>query len=223
MVCVTLFIFSGQSVFKKWKNVKDNFFKYLTKIKTKRSGSAASAIKKYHLFEQLTFLRKIAPAETQSSIATNSATQNQEEPAPEESPNENQHSIEINEPNSSKTSRRKRKPDEFETEVLNIIKNDRKEQDNRHLSFFKSLLPSLEKFNDQQVLQFQSRVLQIITEIQYPNSVWQNTLNYGYQSGYNTSTYDSYQSTPSTSSLAQVTSPISDVSQLSDETLPNFN
>lgn len=103
------------------------------------------------------------------------------------------------------------------------MKKDKKEQDNRHLSFFKSLLPSLEKFNDQQVLQFQSRVLQIITEIQYPNSVWQDTLNYGYQSGYNTSTYDSYQSTPSTSSLTQVTSPISDVSQMSDETMPNFN
>lgn len=203
--------------------MKDNFFKYLTKIKTKKSGSAASAIKKYHFFEQLKFLIKIAPAETHSSIATNSATQNQEEPAPEESPNENHLSTEINEPSSSKTSRRKRKPDEFETEVLNILKKDKKEQDNRHLSFFKSLLPSLEKFNDQQVLQFQSRVLQIITEIQYPNSVWQDTLNYGYQSGYNTSTYDSYQSTPSTSSLTQVTSPISDVSQMSDETMPNFN
>lgn len=125
-------IFSGKAVFSKWKNVKDIFFKYLTKIKTKRSGSAASATKKYHLFEQLSFLKKIAPSETQSSIAT---TQNQEESSQqprEESPTPTTNAQQA-EPSTSKTSHRKRKADEFETEVLNILK---KEQDNRHLSFF---------------------------------------------------------------------------------------
>lgn len=128
-------------------------------------------MKKYHFFEQLSFLKKIAPSETQSSIATNSITQNLEEPSElpcEETPNEQQTSVQINSMSTSNTSRRKRKPDEFETEVLNILK---RQKDNRHLSFFNSLLPSLENFNDQQVLQFQSRVLQIVTE---------------YQTGYNT-------------------------------------
>lgn len=196
--------------------MKDNFFKYLTKKKTKKSGSAASATKQYHLFEQLCFLKKNSPSETESSIATNSATQNQDESSQqphEESPNAQQATLQTNEPSTSKTSHRKRKADEFETEVLNILK---KGQDNRHLSFFKSILPSLEKFNDQQVLQFQSRVLQIVTEIQYPTSVWQNTSNYGYQTGY-TSTYNNYQNTSSTSTLSQIASP------MSDETLPDFN
>lgn len=198
------------------------FFKYLTKIKTKRSGSAASAMKKYHFFEQLSFLKKIAPSETQSSIATNSITQNLEEPSElpcEETPNEQQTSEQINSMSTSNTSRRKRKPDEFETEVLNILK---RQKDNRHSSFFNSLLPSLENFNDQQVLQFQSRVLQIVTEIQYPNSVWQNSSNYGYQTGYNTQAYNHhYQSTPSTSSLSSYTQIIA--SPMSDESLPDFN
>lgn len=202
--------------------MKDNFFKYLTKIKTKRSGSAASAMKKHHFFEQLSFLKKIAPSETQSSIATNSITQNLEEPSElpcEETPNEQQTSVQINSMSTSNTSRRKRKPDEFETEVLNILK---RQKDNRHLSFFNSLLPSLENFNDQQVLQFQSRVLQIVTEIQYPNSVWQNSSNYGYQTGYNTQAYNHhYQSTPSTSSLSSYTQIIA--SPMSDESLPDFN
>lgn len=77
-------------------------------------------------------------------------------------------------------------------------------------------MPSLEKFNDQQVLQFQSRVLQIITEIQCPTAVWQNTPNYGYQTGY-TTTYDNHQNTSSTSTLSQIASP------MSHETLPEFN
>lgn len=124
----------------------------------------------------------------------------------------------MNETSISNISRRKRKPDDFETEVLNILK---KEKNNRHLSFFNSLLPSLEKFNDQQVLQFQSRVLQTITEIQYPTNAWQNQSNYGYQTGYDTSAYDHHQSTSSTSShnsYTRITSPMSN-----DETLPDFN
>lgn len=197
--------------------MKDNFFKYLTKIKTKRSGSAASTTKKYHLFEQLSFLKKNAPSETDSSIPRNSELDEPSEQLQEESPNEQQASVQINKTSNSNTSRRKRKPYDFETEVLKILK---KERNNRHLSFFNSLLPSLEQFNDQQVLQFQSRVLQSITEIQYPTNVWQNQSHYGYQTGYNTSAYDHHQSTPSTSSLnsyAQITSPTS------DDSLPNFN
>lgn len=201
--------------------MKDNFFKYLKKANTKRSGSAASTTKKYHFFDQLLFLKKNASSETGSSIARNSATQNLDEPSEqlrEESPNEQQASVQMNETSISNISRRKRKPDDFETEVLNILK---KEKNNRHLSFFNSLLPSLEKFNDQQVLQFQSRVLQTITEIQYPTNAWQNQSNYGYQTGYNTSAYDHHQSTPSTSSqnsYTRITSPMSN-----DETLPDFN
>lgn len=181
--------------------MKDNFLKYLIKLKeNKRSGSAAKATKKYHLYEQLIFLNKIAPSEIQTSIA-NHSSQNSEERSEQQNPEPGI------EPSTPKKSRRKHKPDNFKRELLNTLKNQKEES--RHLSFFKGILPSLEKFNEQQTLHFQSRILQLITVIQYPTNVWQNTPNYGYQAGYNTSAYDR---ASSPSSYTQITSPMSNKS-----------
>ncbi|XP_063374287.1 uncharacterized protein LOC134661985, partial [Cydia amplana] len=43
-----------------------------------------------------------------------------------------------------------------------------KEAENRHLSFFKAILPSLNKLDDHQTLIFQSRVLQVLTDLHQP-------------------------------------------------------
>lgn len=59
---------------------------------------------------------------------------------------------------------RKRKANEFEDEIINIIK----EPENRHLSSFKGILPSLEKLDENKTLIFQSRVLQILTDLLQP-------------------------------------------------------
>lgn len=82
------------------------------------------------------------------------------------------------------------------------------EPENRHLSFFKAILPSLNKLNDHQSLIFQSRVLQVLTDLheqsqqhtsiyysqsncpssyqgnyetQRPQSSWQSSYHGGYQ------------------------------------------
>ncbi|GBP56350.1 hypothetical protein EVAR_43289_1 [Eumeta japonica] len=78
---------------------------------------------------------------------------------------------------------RKRKViDEIDSEILRTLK----ETENRHLSFFKAILPSLNKLDDHQTLIFQSRVLQILTDF--------HQIPYQYQTptGYHTASQDSF-------------------------------
>lgn len=62
---------------------------------------------------------------------------------------------------------RKRKidEDEFEKNIIAALKTP----ESRHLSFFKGILPSLEKLNDNQTIIFQSRVLQILSDLHQPS------------------------------------------------------
>ncbi|XP_072933750.1 uncharacterized protein [Epargyreus clarus] len=147
----------GNDLVKKWRSIKDNFFRYLKKIKeTSKSGSGATNLKKYHLYNQLLFLRKVQQNDTDSSL---------------DSPREiNTESTSINESTIDESPRyvpitRKRsiQMDDFEREGLKILK----EPENRHMSFFRGILPSIQDFSDRQTLTFQSKVLQIIGEIRY--------------------------------------------------------
>lgn len=58
--------------------------------------------------------------------------------------------------------------DEFEREGLKLLK----EPENRHMSFFRAILPSIQEFSDRETLRFQSKVIQIIDE----NAVWTNII-----------------------------------------------
>ncbi|KAJ8721008.1 hypothetical protein PYW08_006473 [Mythimna loreyi] len=53
--------------------------------------------------------------------------------------------------------------DDFEAQALEALQ----EKENRHLSFFKGILPSLDSFTELQTLTFQSKVINIITEIRF--------------------------------------------------------
>lgn len=61
--------------------------------------------------------------------------------------------------------KRKYDEDEFEKNIIAALNKD----ESRHLSFFKAILPSLEKFNDNQTIIFQSRVLQILSDFHQPS------------------------------------------------------
>lgn len=61
-------------------------------------------------------------------------------------------------------SRKRRKPDEVEIRLLKALEDDAKPI-NRHLSFFHSVIPAVEKLDDSEVLQFQMGVLQLISNI----------------------------------------------------------
>lgn len=58
---------------------------------------------------------------------------------------------------------KKRKSDEVEIRLLKALKAD--DKPNRHLSFFHAVMPTLEKFDENEVLKFQIGVLQLILQI----------------------------------------------------------
>ncbi|XP_063373768.1 uncharacterized protein LOC134661570 [Cydia amplana] len=143
----------GNEVLKKWKNMKDNFTKYAKRLESlNKSGAGATKVKEYHFYKQLMFLKKNAANVTDSSIV------------------EDQESDEDGQKDETARSRyqpcsRKRKAtDQFESDILQALK----EAENRHLSFFKAILPSLNKLDDHQTLIFQSRVLQVLTDLHQP-------------------------------------------------------
>lgn len=51
----TLIFFSGEDCKKRWKSLRDSYFRCKNKMK-KGTGSAATKIPKWHLYDRLTFL-----------------------------------------------------------------------------------------------------------------------------------------------------------------------
>ncbi|CAH2003064.1 unnamed protein product [Acanthoscelides obtectus] len=67
------------------------------------------------------------------------------------------------------TRKRKRTLDEFELRMLKSVEAG--DQEDRHMQFFKGILPSVQKFTDNQVVDFQMGVLQVIKNIQNTVSI----------------------------------------------------
>ncbi|XP_039745385.1 uncharacterized protein LOC120635631 [Pararge aegeria] len=168
----------GNSVIQRWRGIKDTFNKYEKKLKdASRSGSGSKNIKEYHLYKQLQFLKKNLQNETTTSIKD---LENEPD----------------NQEGSSKTRYQKQPPkrkmvnNNFEDDIVKILK----ETENRHISFFKGILPSLERLDDNKTLIFQSRVLQILTELHQPHGYYYPNSNY--QGGYQTQHFATSQQTP---------------------------
>lgn len=134
--------FAGNDLVKKWRSIKDNFFRYLKKIKeASKSGSGATNLKKYHLYNQLLFLRRVEQNATESSldspsdINTASMSTNDDitiDESPRYVPVARKRAMQIN---------------EFEREALKVLK----EPENRHMSFFKGILPSIQIFPTEKI------------------------------------------------------------------------
>ncbi|CAG4947702.1 unnamed protein product [Parnassius apollo] len=110
--------------------------------------------------------------------------------------------------------KRKMVSNNFEDDIIKILK----EPENRHISFFKGILPSLERLDDNKTLIFQSRVLQILTELHQPHGYYYPNSNY--QGGYETQHFVTSQQTPlirpqSSNIPDQIDSPSNDFSNSS--------
>ena len=68
-------------------------------------------------------------------------------------------------PRTQQCGKRKRNPDEFELRIMKALKE--KNQPNRHMSFVKGIIPSLQNFKEEQTLEFQMAVLQLIANIKH--------------------------------------------------------
>lgn len=159
---------------KKWSNIRDSFQRSERNFKkSMKSGSAKQPKKTYIYGEQLKFLKKtVTPHDTDDSFP-DSGKCAQEQEVSGNSDNENgqvsNNSSDIAESVASGSAsfkkpeqqkRNKRKADPVELELLSVIKKK-----DRHTSFFAGITPSLNTFDDDDVIEFQLKVLQIVSEI----------------------------------------------------------
>jgi hypothetical protein len=137
-----------------------------------KSGNARQPTKSYIYGEQLKFLKKtVLPHDTDDSFPDSGKCAQMQEVSGD-SDNENgqvsnnsniaegvaSDSASFKKPEQQK--RNKRKADPVELELLSIIKKN-----DRHSSFFAGIIPSLETFDDDDVVEFQLKVLQIVSDI----------------------------------------------------------
>lgn len=150
---------------KKWVNVRDAFRKSSKKQKdAAKSGAGAPTAKTYVYNAQLQFLNKVfKERQTKRSLPGNiTHPDTSDEERPQETPETEVTQARAKARNKSEP--RKRKLDEVELEMLKALKQT---PDDRHLSFFKGIIPSLNSFDDDEILHFQTTVLQTITSIKH--------------------------------------------------------
>lgn len=166
-IYIFFFLFSGKDVLKRWKHLRDAFVKSQKKCKaSKASGSQASKVKKYIFNDELQFLRKIYE-ERETEESYNNEERNIEElSGPPSSPEVTtvEGKAEAVVPKAKGLKRQHKKMDDVDLKILEALKKD-SEKENDKLTFFKSLLPHVDKFDDNQWLQCQMEFLQVISKI----------------------------------------------------------
>lgn len=154
--------------------MRDSYRKSLCRSKASmKSGSGASKAKAYVYSSQLRFLDKIfEERDTQDTLPENKdddadddedvTVENEQDPVePAPSVSSDAAAAKKTESYFKKPAPRKRKIDSVELEMIAALK----ETPNRHLSFFKGLLPSLEDFDEFDTLDFQMEVLKVVKNI----------------------------------------------------------
>lgn len=160
---------------KRWKHLRDAFIKSQKNYKqSKASGSQAAKKKRYIFNDELQFLRKIyEERETEESYNSGDENNNVEElSAPTVPPAVTtvEGTTEAVVSNVKQRTRQHKKMDEVDLKILQALQKKEPEKQNDKLSFLESLLPHLNKFDDNQWLQCQMEFLQVISKIKnsYP-------------------------------------------------------
>ncbi|XP_043483602.1 uncharacterized protein LOC122512050 [Leptopilina heterotoma] len=164
-----------KSIMNKWANLRDCFKRSMKNTNgSKKSGSGASRVQKYVFHDALSFLSKVYQS-TATVDSFNSADDFQEDSEIRnlEFSSQNMEMSQGMEEDSSMESQKKSKfvnkkrrvtKDEFEAKLLKALESDDRKS-NPHMSFFQGVIPHLEKFSSEEVLQFQMGVLQLISTI----------------------------------------------------------
>lgn len=138
----------------------------------KRSGSSAKPSRLYLYHNQMCFLKKIMDSTTaQESAEDGPIEQNKEAHQVEKREKNLFNKSPANQPRISGT-QKKRKSDpthELDAKMLKFIDHQilqtPRNEENRHLSIFKSLLPSVSSLNEDQILEFQAGVISLLQNI----------------------------------------------------------
>ncbi|XP_046674635.1 uncharacterized protein LOC124363429 [Homalodisca vitripennis] len=151
---------------------------------SKESGAGASKLRKYIYHEALQFLEKVrVHAETTSNIQGEGQQDDTVDESGVDSQNTQQTTNTV--PNtvykpSNVAPKKKKKMDDFELRMLKVVETPQQDGD-RHLSFFKGIIPSISKFSEPQIVEFQLGVLQLVQKMQQttpPTQVPHNIVHY---------------------------------------------
>ncbi|KAG5862539.1 hypothetical protein JTB14_020196 [Gonioctena quinquepunctata] len=174
-----------QLVVKRWNNIRDQWLRWKNRDKnSKKSGAAASKLRKYLYHEQLNL--GLYHRSTDSSMAYKHTDEGESQQQTEElqsdqgtatpdatkqtsqTPSTKIPTVKTTSMQQS-TRKRKRTPDGIELRMLKS--NEAGDQEDRHMQFFKGILPPVQKFTDNQIVDFQMGVLQVIKNIQNTVSI----------------------------------------------------
>lgn len=173
---ITNCYFLGKLVLKKWTYVRDSWMKSLKKHKEqKRSGTCSKPSRLYVFNDQMSFLKKVTDsAVPHESIHTDKEEDVNEEAGTKVTASTKQDVTETHEPSSvPSTSTTRRKRCELDAKMMRFIDHQmtlskvqkNNEDESRHLTFFKSLLPSLSLLDEDETLEFQTNVLNLLQNI----------------------------------------------------------
>ena len=203
-----IFLFPEALEMKKWANMRDSWMKYAKKVKECKSGSAAKNIKKYVFYEQMKFLKKVADhRQTKSNL--NADTSN------DSASNENTVDLTTREI-PKKNIKKPTEITEVDKKFMRFLDTTEKEDKSRIMNFFKGIAPIVDLFSDDDIIEFQSEVLEIIKNIKKKHTLnsWTRNQYHNLETavpstnistyGYQTQGYSSYsESQPSTSTTLE--------------------
>lgn len=160
----------------RWKTARDTYTKVRGSNKKLKSGSGAKKGKKYIFYDMLTFLNSNSSNEADESIENQSEGQDSSTNAINDnsisvpSTSTENSNLERTISNTESASSRKRKhtssPTPFEKELLQNVKQNKIDNDDEDLNFFKSLMPTVKKFSTFKKLLFRTKVLGALIDIE---------------------------------------------------------
>lgn len=179
---------------KKWWNIRDGFVK--SRKKQREATKSGVEVKKYVYSDLLHFLRSVVDIRQTTNRLSDNYNLKEElitECSSQEDTNEgnisfkkrrissqkrNLHLLQIQNNRNQGISTfkapricsRKRKKDPVVLKIMEFLE----EPDNRHLLFFKSVLPSVNNFDEDQTMEYQMGVLQLISNIKQQKPVQQS-------------------------------------------------
>ncbi|KAJ8718700.1 hypothetical protein PYW08_002937 [Mythimna loreyi] len=143
----------------RWTHIRDNYYRSYKKLQEQRiTGSRPT--KPYLYSKRLVFLEKILPKIEPGRIAVNIKTENEQNYS--ESIDVSDNSLEAND-NSMNTNLEI--VPTYNDDANDPISTEEPSATNRHLLFFKGILPSLANFDDNETIDFQMGVLKLLKKI----------------------------------------------------------
>ena len=178
--------FPGKMIIKKWTNLRDSYRRYAKKqlASQKKTSSAAKSAYQYTYWNSMHFLDDIMQQrQTTSSNVGEGSTIKIEADLTVNSELEDtrrqdvEHELRPQKRKESKKSPMPKQPKRLRAEpaipeVERIIVSKLGDSESRHLSFFRSLLPTVERFSESQTFHYQSELLKLtqhVSNMSQPN------------------------------------------------------